>query len=220
MLRTGIAVGASKHRLAIAPWKIIFIVSGLLTIVVGVIALWALPDNQLNAHFLKSRKDRMLAVQRIRRNGQGVGNKHWKLHQFKEAIFDPLTWAFFLFALIVDIPNGGLTSFFALLIKGLGYNETQALLYSTPGGAVGVVTLVAWGILTSYVPNSRILLGLIGLCLAIIGASMLVALPSSHLTARLAGYYLVNSTATSIVAVLSLISTNVAGYTKKTTVRT
>lgn len=35
---------------------------------------------------------------------------------------------------------------------------------------------------------------------------------------RLLGYYLTNSSPTGFVALLSLISTNVAGYTKKTTV--
>ena len=35
---------------------------------------------------------------------------------------------------------------------------------------------------------------------------------------RLAGYYLTQASATAFVVVLSLISSNVAGYTKKTTI--
>ena len=63
------------------------------------------PDNQLNARFL-TKEDQVLAIERIRMNQQGVGNKHWKMYQFKEALLDPLTWAFFSIALIADIPNG------------------------------------------------------------------------------------------------------------------
>jgi ACS family allantoate permease-like MFS transporter len=64
-----------------------------------------MPDNQLNAKFLTP-NERLLAVERIRKNQQGVGNKHFKMYQFQEALLDPMTWAFFFYALVADIPNG------------------------------------------------------------------------------------------------------------------
>lgn len=48
--------------------------------------------------------------------------------------------------------------------------------------------------------------------------ALIVGLPLENNTGRLAGYYFTQATATPFVAFLSLISTNVAGYTKKTTV--
>lgn len=101
----GIAKGTDKHGSSIAPWKIIFLVTGLLTMCLGILFLFVMPDNQMNARFL-SKEDRILAIERIRVNQQGVGNKHWKLYQLKEALLDPLTWAFFFYALVADIPNG------------------------------------------------------------------------------------------------------------------
>ena len=100
-----IATGTAKHPAAIEPWKIVFLLTGLLTITVGIIFLFVIPDNQLNARFL-SKEDRILCVERIRINQQGVGNKNFKWYQFREALLDPLTWAFFFYALIADIPNG------------------------------------------------------------------------------------------------------------------
>jgi len=47
---------------------------------------------------------------------------------------------------------------------------------------------------------------------------LIVALPQSNRRGRLAGFYLTQSYATAFVVLLSLISSNVAGYTKKTTV--
>jgi len=47
---------------------------------------------------------------------------------------------------------------------------------------------------------------------------MIVAVSPKHNSARLAGYYLTQASPTPFVALLSLISSNVAGYTKKTTV--
>lgn len=60
--------------------------------------LWIMPDNQLNAKFL-TENERLMAVERIRINQQGVGNKHFKAYQFKEAMTDPMVWAFVFYAL-------------------------------------------------------------------------------------------------------------------------
>lgn len=117
----GIAVGTRKYGSTIASWKIVFLVTGLLTIVLGFIFLWIVPDNQLNARWLK-KEDRVLAVARVRINQQGIGNKHFKLYQVKEALLDPMSWAFFFYAFIADIPNGGITNFFSQMVSKLQHN--------------------------------------------------------------------------------------------------
>lgn len=101
----GIAKGTEAHPAAIEGWKIVFLLTGLLTAAIGVIFLFTVPDNQLNARWL-SKEDRILAIERIRVNQQGVGNKHFKWYQLREALTDPLTWAFVFYALVADIPNG------------------------------------------------------------------------------------------------------------------
>jgi len=101
----GIAKGTEAHPAAIEGWKIVFLLTGLLTAVIGVIFFFTVPDNQLNARWL-SKEDRILAIERIRVNQQGVGNKHFKWYQLREALTDPLTWAFVFYALVADIPNG------------------------------------------------------------------------------------------------------------------
>ena len=65
--------------------------------------------------------------------------------------------------------------------------------------------------------GQRILVSLTGLSTAILGMALIVGLPMSNSTGRLVGYYLTQASPTPFVALLSLISTNVAGYTKKTT---
>jgi ACS family allantoate permease-like MFS transporter len=123
----GIAVGTAKHGSAIAPWKIVFLVTGLLTMALGFYFLYLIPDNQLNARWL-SKEDRVLAVERVRVNQQGIGNKHFKMYQLKEAFTDPMTWAFFLYSLLADIPNGGITNFFSQLVIYLVVDSTRSLL--------------------------------------------------------------------------------------------
>lgn len=107
----GIAVGCRKTDTTIEPWKIVFLVTGVLTICVGFLFLWIMPDNQLNCRWL-SKEDQILAIERVRVNQQGIGNKHYKVYQLKEAFTDPLSWAFFFYALIADIPNGMFHKYF------------------------------------------------------------------------------------------------------------
>jgi MFS transporter, ACS family, allantoate permease len=81
----------------------------------GIIFWFVMPDNQMNARFLKP-EDRILAIERVRINQQGIGNKHFKWYQMREALTDPLAWAFTFYALTADIPNGGISNFFNQLV--------------------------------------------------------------------------------------------------------
>ncbi|KAI8224071.1 putative transporter [Colletotrichum sp. SAR 10_86] len=62
---------------SIAPWKILFLVLGLITVLTGAFNLWYLPDNQANAKFLDDRQ-RLIAIERIRDNFQGIGNRTFR----------------------------------------------------------------------------------------------------------------------------------------------
>ena len=216
LLAYGIAKGTRLHGSSIEPWKIVFLVCGLSTTSLGCVFLFFMPDNQINARWL-NKNDRRLAIERVRVNQQGIGNKHFKVYQLKEAILDPLTWAFALFSCTANIPNGGITNFFSQLIVSFGYTPEQSLLYGAPAGAVEVVTLLVWGWLAGRY-GRRILISCGGLVIAILGMLLIVALPLSNNKGRLAGYYLTQASPAPFVALISLISTNVAGYTKKTTV--
>ena len=112
----GISVGSREHGSAIQPWKTVFLVTGLVTMALGVVFYWVVPDNQLNARWLK-KEDRLLAVSRVKENQQGIGNKHFKWYQVKEALLDPMTWAFFFSSIIFSVPNGGLTNFFSQMVR-------------------------------------------------------------------------------------------------------
>jgi len=57
-----------------------------------------------------------------------------------------------------------------------------------------------------------------GLLVAILGMLLITCLDKSNNVGRLIGFYLTLASPTPFVALLSLISTNVAGWTKKTTV--
>ena len=68
----GVARGTVGRSVALAGWKIIFLVWGLLTMVTGIIFLFVMPDSPLNARFLRN-SERRLVIERTRHNQQGKG---------------------------------------------------------------------------------------------------------------------------------------------------
>ena len=199
----------SAHEYTMAPWKILFLFTGLFTVAVGCVFIVVVPDNQLTAWWL-NQDERLQAIQRIRHNQQGIGNRIFKFYQFKEALLDPITWAFVFLVLVIDIPNGGLTNFFSLLIESFGFTANQSLLYGTVSGAVEFISLIMWGLVTQQFGN-RILWAIGCMVVALLGSILIVALPHANNTGRLAGYYITYADAPVFVAVLSLIASNVAG---------
>lgn len=216
VLAYGIAEGTKDSDSAVEPWRILFFVTGCFTVAIGLVFLRYMPDNQLNVRFLDP-EDCVLAVQRIRQNQQGIGNRRFKASQFREALADPLTWAFAFFGCAGNIPNGGITNFFSQIIKDSGYTASQSLLYSAPGGAVQAISLIASGVLSARL-QQRVYVSCVGLAIGLLGAILLAVLPVSNSAGRLAAFYLTQASPTAFVALLSFISTNVAGTTKKTTV--
>ncbi|KAI1179163.1 major facilitator superfamily transporter allantoate [Nemania sp. FL0916] len=211
----GIAVGTAQHQLSIEGWQLIFLVFGLFTAFMGAMFLYFMPDSQLNARFL-TEHERLMAVERIRVNQQGVGNKHFKWYQCKETLTDPMIWGFVLYSFFANIPNGGVTNYFSQLIVAFGFTPNQSLLLGVPGGAVQVISLVVLGYLGRKF-NNRILINAIGPLIAILGLFLIRFLPQENRGGRLAGYYLYQCASTGFVCLLSLISSNIAGWTRKTT---
>lgn len=98
-----------------------------------------------------------MAIERLRENNQGVGSKKFKKHQFIEAFTDPQTYYITLFVIISAIvsftttsaperfyinwlltklkPNGFLTTFKNIILKGFGLTPEKSLLYGAPNGA-------------------------------------------------------------------------------------
>ncbi|KAI1140389.1 major facilitator superfamily transporter allantoate [Hypoxylon sp. FL0543] len=195
----GIAVGTEAHPIAIKSWQLVFLVTGLFTALMGALFLYLMPDSQLNARFL-TQKERVMAVERIRINQQGV----------REQAFQVVS------VVISSIPNGGMSNYFSQLIVSFGFSENQSLLLGVPGGAVQVASLLIAGHFGDRFKN-RILFAAGGVLVSVLGLFLILLLPDSNSGGRLAGYYLYQCVSTGFVALLSLISTNVAGWTKKTT---
>lgn len=80
-----------------------------------------LPDSPVTAKFLTP-KQRRMAIERLRENQTGVENKHLKWYQVREAFADYKLYLFFLIGVVANIPNGGISNFGTIIIKGFGFS--------------------------------------------------------------------------------------------------
>ncbi|CCH46019.1 putative membrane protein [Wickerhamomyces ciferrii] len=212
-----IAYGLLHHAdsLVIESWRVLFLVTGLLTVLFGIVFYFYVPENPSKAWFL-TEEEKLYHVQRIRENQQGFGNKKFKWYQVKEAFTDIRTWIYIFWGLVAQIPNGGLGSFSSILLnQTLGYSKEQALLMGLPSGAIQIAS----GIITGYIANKtqkRILVGTGCCAITFIGMCLLAF--TSHPKSQLGGYYIIPFFAIGIVTILSSIASDAAGHTKKVTV--
>ncbi|SGZ57760.1 CIC11C00000003995 [Sungouiella intermedia] len=210
----GLAYNIYQHRenFNLAPWKLIFIINGVITIGLGLIIPWHIPNKPTEAWFLNDREKKVL-VQRIKRNQQGFGNKHFKKEQLYEALMDRRTWAFFLIGVTACIPNGGISNFGAILLSTkLGYSTSKTLLMGMPHGAVefGGCIFFCW-LYRFY--KVRLFWGCAGQTVTIISFCFLAFAHNTKV--EYAGYALTSMLVVTLIVVESLIASNVAGHTKK-----
>lgn len=110
-----------------------------------------------------------------------------------------------------------MTNFKNVILQGFGLSTEMSLLYGAPNGAVQVVGTLLICYLADLTKN-RLYLSVISLIIPVIGFVLLVTLPQHNLNGNLAAFYITSTAAAAFTLVLSMISSNVAGQTKKTTV--
>lgn len=128
----GIAIGGlfgygiGQIKGALPSWKYEFIINGALCCIWGIGMVVFLPDTPVTAPQLSDREKR-LAVERLRDNQTGVENRTMNPKQILEAFLDWKVWTFFLLGCPGNIPNGGISNFGTLIIKGFGFSTCMHL---------------------------------------------------------------------------------------------
>ncbi|KAJ3559841.1 hypothetical protein NM688_g99 [Phlebia brevispora] len=213
-----VAYGVSfDFHSGIAPYKIMYLLCGALAATVGSCVLLWMPDSPLHARFL-SHEERVGAVERIREDQGGTENKKLKREQVAEALLDIRTWLIVMSTVITSVPVGSLTNFGNIVIKSFGYTSRQALILSSPTGAVCIITTLFCGWYSDR-KNERMLPIIWSLLPTIIGAAMLVGLKgSAHKGALLFAVYIAQSFGSSISIIYSYNASNTSGHTKKVTI--
>ncbi|CAD1808621.1 Allantoate permease [Candida parapsilosis] len=211
-----IAYGTYKHQdsYSLPAWKLVFVITGVLTVFLGFLIMLHIPDTPTGAWFL-TEEEKVLVVERIRSNQQGFGNPRFKKEQFIEALTDHRTWLFFIFSVASSIPNGGMTTFRTILLnEQFGFDTAQALLMQMPSGAIDFVGCVLCAWLSQFI-KSRMLMAIIVAMITIMAECLLAFAPTNK--GKLAGLYIYSLCPLCFICLQSQVSSSVAGHTKKVT---
>ncbi|KAH7133974.1 major facilitator superfamily domain-containing protein [Dactylonectria macrodidyma] len=201
---------------ALSSWRVLFIIWGSITVAWGIFCWIALPGTPMRAKFLTQR-ERSLVVGRVKDNGTGIENRQFKFKQFREAMLDLKTWFIFFFAVCSNSPNGGLSAFQGLIIKGAGFSTLRTTLLQMPSGAVQLVAcLLACHFATRY-SNCRILIMLIAMIPFLGGLLGLRLLSQDNSYGRLACLWVTFCYTAAGTLSMSVAIANTAGHTKKIT---
>ncbi|TKA82225.1 hypothetical protein B0A49_00410 [Cryomyces minteri] len=202
------------HGKTFTSWQIMFLVIGLMTICIGILVVFFLPDNPMSSRL--SHKEKVWAIQRLRENQTGIENKHLKTAQVLECFKDPQTWLLCLITISSNIPNGAVSSYQATIIKGFGYNSLNTALLQIPSGAVSIVSILTATYLAGRY-NQRALNVITLLIPGIVGGALMAFLPPNAKAGKLIGNYLTNCIGATLPLLYSLVACNYAGHTKKVT---
>ncbi|OWB60656.1 hypothetical protein B5S31_g693 [[Candida] boidinii] len=222
LLGAGIAYGLAVNRTgeySFASWRLLYIITGIITIFLGIISMIHIPDVPVKAWFLND-LEKKYCVERVRDNQQGFGSKKFKKSQVIEAFKDPVTFIFFIYGLSYAIPNGGFTNFGSILLhQDFGFSSTKSLLMNMPGGGIDIVIPLAVAYINYKAFNNRRLISCFIInVIVIIGMCLLNF--THHKGSRLTGYYTFYMATATMAGMTSCVSSNIAGRTKKNVVST
>lgn len=84
-----------------AGWRIMFIVLGLITCIIGFITFFFLPDTPMSCKFL-SESQKVALLKHVSVNQTGIQNKHFKFRQLLEMLLDVQLWLMTLLTILVS----------------------------------------------------------------------------------------------------------------------
>jgi len=210
--------GIGNIKASLPSWKFEFLIIGALCCIWGIVMFIFMPDSPVTAKGLTQREKR-IAVERLRLNQTGVENKHFKPYQVREAFMDYKIYLLFLLGVVGNIPNGGISNFGTLIIKGFGFSTLVTTLMQVPYGVFIAISICTCVFLNDYMSRkgrqTRCYFILLFLIPNICGSFGLAFLAADNKAGRLICYYLTGPYNAAFVMILSMSTANTAGHTKK-----
>lgn len=204
------------HSDTLHPWQIQFIFVGLLTII-SVPLIWFLLDNDIpSARFLNDH-EKLQAIERLRANQTGTGSRNFKWKHVVEVLLEPKTWLYVAMGVCLNTTSAVTNTFGPIVISGFGFDSAITSLLNIPFGFVQLIIIfpTAW-LAYRLRLKSPVLVALMIPVLA--GAVMLYVLDRSHTPPLLAAYYMLAFLFGGNPLIMSWLTSNTGGTTKKSVV--
>jgi MFS family permease len=144
---------ARNSSLSLQPWRTLFLICGAITSAAGIAFYFMIPNGPKDAWFFTPREKEVMAL-RMAADREGGDKTNFSMAQLKETLLDPKAWFVFWFGVLVTMQSPVLT-FASLVIKSLGADKFQTILYTAPSGAVQILLLWIGVLLCYLVPRNR-----------------------------------------------------------------
>lgn len=121
-------VSSLKHP-PITQWRILFLIEGIPSFVIAVVVFFFLPSRPQTSRYL-TEDQRTLALTRLNRKNLGEGNTGVDWRAVKRALMDWKTYVVAVMYSCMNLGLGSVTGFLPTIVKGLGYSNADAQLYT------------------------------------------------------------------------------------------
>jgi MFS family permease len=196
-------------------YQILFLLTGLLTVLTAPFIILFLDNNPAEAKFLTA-EEKTWAVERLRDNNTGIESKEFKWNQLLEAMLSPQLWLFVGLSFCLNYGASVTNVFGPLIIKSFGFDSRKTILLNIPFGFMQMCCILGLAFVATKLSRKSISLGIL-VVPCIIGASLLYAIVRNKANTGplLFGYYLIAFLFAGNPLTVSWIASNTAGYTKK-----
>ncbi|KAF7340529.1 Major facilitator superfamily domain-containing protein [Mycena sanguinolenta] len=133
-------VSSIKHS-KIIQWRILFLIEGLPSFVLAVVVFLFLPSRPQTTRYL-TEDERTLALTRLNRKNLGEGHTGVDWRAVRRALMDWKTYVVSVIYSCMNLGLGSVTGFLPTIIKGLGYTNADAQLYTVPPYVVSLVFML------------------------------------------------------------------------------
>ncbi|SCV04668.1 LAMI_0H17964g1_1 [Lachancea mirantina] len=204
---------------ALKPWKLIFLVIGVMNFAWAIIFLYVAPDSPASARFL-THEEKLKVIERVSKNQTGIKDTKFKFVQAKEALLDLNTIILALIGLGCGVVNGGTSNFISSLIKGFGFSGLNATLLQLPTGAIELVCVFSAGMIALFTKRNVRTILLFVLCIpTLAGLIGIHVIPLSHKWALVGCCWLLYIIGGPVIMCWILMNVTVAGSSKLSTAK-
>jgi len=128
--------------LQLRSWQWLFLIEGGITVILGVICTFYLPEKPSEAWFL-SADDRSRMDEKQRHETQADGDIKPILYYIRAIISDPITWGFSLMAICNGCAVFAISLFLPSIVHGMGWKGATAQAMSAPPYLIAAVIQIA-----------------------------------------------------------------------------
>lgn len=143
LIAAGVFAGLDGKS-GLAGWRWIFLIQGVATVAVAIVAVFLLPNAPLQTWWLTI-EERQLAFDRIARDTtqKSANTSVWT--GLRQAVVDYRVWLFAL-AMQLHLAANGFKNFLPSVVQTLGFNRTVTLVLTCPPYLLGLFTtfLICW----------------------------------------------------------------------------